>query len=80
PDTLWQADGRKLTPQTPVTLSWSNATGQTFTIRYAIDDNYLITATQGLRNAGSAAVSVKPFALVKRTEKTASIDTWTLHS
>lgn len=80
PDTLWQADGRKLTPQTPVTLSWSNPTGQTFTIRYAIDDNYLITVTQGLRNAGAAAISVKPFALVKRTEKTASIDTWTLHS
>ena len=80
PDTMWQADGAKLTPATPVTLRWSNATGQTFAIRYAIDENYMITVTQSVSNAGGAPVAVKPFALVNRTDRTASIDTWNVHS
>ncbi|MBY0391633.1 MAG: membrane protein insertase YidC [Novosphingobium sp.] len=80
PDTLWQADGAKLTPATPVTLKWSNATGQTFAIRYAIDENYMITVTQSVNNAGGTPVAVKPFALVNRTDRTASIDTWNVHS
>jgi len=80
PDTMWQADGAKLTPATPVTLKWSNATGQTFAIRYAIDENYMITVTQSVSNAGGAPVAVKPFALVNRTDRTASIDTWNVHS
>ena len=79
-NTLWQADGSKLTQQTPVTLKWTNPTGQTFTLRYAIDANYMLTVTQSVANAGQGPVAVKPFALVKRTEKTASLDTWQVHS
>ncbi|MEI6642716.1 MAG: membrane protein insertase YidC [Novosphingobium sp.] len=80
PDTLWQADGAKLTPAAPVTLRWTNPTGQTFAIRYAIDANYMITATQSVTNAGATPVSVKPFALVNRTSKTASLNTWNIHA
>ncbi len=79
-NTLWQADGRRLTPATPVTLRWTNPTGQTFAIRYAVDDNYMIKATQSVTNAGAAPVSVRPFALINRTDRTASADTWQIHS
>ena len=79
-NTMWTADGAKLTPQTPVTLRWTNPTGQTFAIRYAIDDDYMITTTQSVANTGAVPVVVKPFALVSRTDKTASVDTWQLHS
>ena len=78
--TVWTAQGGKLTPATPVTLSWTNSTGQTFTIRYAIDENYMITATQSVSNAGAVPAVVRPFALINRTDKTASLDTWQLHS
>ena len=80
PDTMWQADGAKLTPATPVTLKWTNPTGQTFAIRYAIDADYMLTLTQSVSNAGGAPVAVKPFALVNRTDRTASLDTWNVHS
>jgi YidC/Oxa1 family membrane protein insertase len=80
PDTMWQPDGVKLTPATPVTLRWNNPTGQTFAIRYAIDADYMITVTQSVNNAGGAPVAVKPFALVNRTDRTASIDTWNVHA
>ena len=79
-NTMWTADGAKLTPQTPVTLRWTNPTGQTFSIRYAIDTHYMITATQSVANTGATPVVVKPFALANRTDKTASLDTWQLHS
>jgi YidC/Oxa1 family membrane protein insertase len=79
-NTLWQADGRRLTPATPVTLTWTNATGQTYAIRYAIDANYMLTVTQSVTNAGPAPVSVRPFALINRTDRTASLDTWQVHS
>ena len=80
PDTLWQADGAKLTPATPVTLRWTSPTGQTYALRYAIDADYMITVTQSVSNAGTAPVQIKPFALVNRTDRTASIDTWNVHS
>ena len=81
PSTVWTAQaGAKLTPETPVTLSWSNATGQTFTIIYKIDRDYMITAETGVTNRGAAPVTVTPFALLNRTDKTASVSTWNLHS
>jgi len=80
-ETLWSAPkGAKLTPKTPLTLTWSNTTGQTFTISYSIDDDYLITARQTVANRGDAQVQVQPFGLINRTSKTASLDTWNVHS
>ena len=79
--TVWAAPaGAKLTPQTPVTLNWPNGAGQTFSITYAIDSDYLITARQTVANTGPAPVRVQPIAQINRTDKTASVSTWTLHS
>ena len=42
--TVWAAPaGAKLTPATPVTLTWNNGAGQTFAITYAIDADYLLS-------------------------------------
>lgn len=79
--TLWTAPaGARLTPQTPVTLTWTNPTGQTFAIRYAIDNDYMITATETVVNRGAAPVTVQPVAQLNRTNKTASLDSWNIHS
>lgn len=79
--TVWTAPaGAKLTPQTPVTLTWSNPTGQTFAIRYAIDADYMVTATETVVNRGAAPVTVQPVAQLNRTNKTASLDSWNIHS
>jgi len=71
-NTLWTASSRRLTQASPVTLSWTNPTGQTFAIRYAIDANYMLTVDQSVTNAGAAPVTVRPFALINRTDRTAS--------
>ena len=80
-DAVWTAPaGAKLTPQTPVTLTWASPAGQTFAITYAIDADYMITATQVVANRAAAPVSVQPYALVKRTSRTASLDSFNVHS
>ncbi|MBC2669109.1 membrane protein insertase YidC [Novosphingobium piscinae] len=79
--TVWTAPaGARLTPSTPVTLTWANGQGQTFAITFSIDADYLITAKQVVANAAPTPLRVQPFALINRTDKTASVDTWTLHS
>ena len=72
--------GGPLSPGKPVTLSWNNGEGQTFRIKFSIDDRYMITAEQSVANAGDSAVVVRPFAFINRTSKTASGDTWNVHS
>ncbi len=77
---VWQADGSKLTPTTPVTLTRTDAAGITYAITFAIDADYMITATQTASNASAAAAIIQPFALIKRTSTTATIDEFATHS
>lgn len=79
--TVWEApDNAKLTPSNPVRLTWDNGAGQLFSITFSIDENYMITAEQVVENRGSGAVAVQPFGLINRTDRTASLDTWNVHS
>ena len=79
--TLWTVPaGARLTAQTPVTLSWTNPTGQTFAIRYAIDADYMITVAQTVTNGGAAPISIKPIAQIDRTNANADISTFNVHS
>jgi len=77
---VWQADAIKLTPTTPVTLTRTDANGVTYAIRFAVDANYMITATQTVTNGGAGAAVVQPFALIKRTSTNATIDQYVSHS
>jgi len=64
--TLWTASAGPLTASQPVTLSWDNGAGLTFEIGLAIDDDYMLAVTQRVRNATDAAVSLRPWARVRR--------------
>ncbi len=79
PDTLWRASGDRLTPDSPVTLSWDNGRGQRFEIRLAVDENYLFTVEQRVVNRGDAPVAVHPFALVNRIGESHDPSSWTNH-
>ncbi len=77
---LWQADGERLTPATPVTLTRTDEAGITYAIRFAVDENFMITATQSVANGSAGAAVVQPFALIKRTSRNATIDQFVSHS
>ncbi|MBV9539618.1 MAG: membrane protein insertase YidC [Acidisphaera sp.] len=64
--TQWTASGDELTPGKPVTLSWDNGAGQTFQIAFAIDDHYMFTVQQSVRNTGGEPVQVFPWSRIRR--------------
>jgi YidC/Oxa1 family membrane protein insertase len=65
--TLWTASAGKLTPTTPVTLSWTNLEGQLFEIKLSIDEHYMISADQRFTNgAGLATANVAPRSIISR--------------
>lgn len=77
---MWDADGTRLTPQSPVTLSHTDARGITYQVRFAIDENYMITASRAVTNGSGAAAIIQPFALINRTSTTATADEFLVHS
>lgn len=78
-DTLWQANGTKLTPESPITLTWNNGQSQIFEIALSVDDNYMITARQKVSNTGGSAIGVRPYGFISRADKSTDPDTWTIH-
>ncbi len=76
---VWQADGERLTPDSPVTLT-REANGLTYTIALSIDANYMITAEQSVANSSEAAAIVQPFTFIKRSSTNASPDEFIVHA
>ena len=77
--TVWTPSGTKLTPETPVTLSWTNPEGNKFDIRLSIDKDYLLTAEQSFTNAGTASAKVAPFGIISRKGMSPDPDSWNIH-
>lgn len=64
---VWQAEETaQLTPETPVTLTFSSGDGLEVTRTISIDDRYMFTITDEVRNAGEATRAVRPFGVVRR--------------
>ncbi len=79
PDTVWHADQTELTPSQPVTLTWNNGEGLTFERTIAVDDNYMFTVTQRVRNTGREPVTLLPYGLISRTGTPPKSGTYLLH-
>ncbi|TVV72591.1 membrane protein insertase YidC [Sphingomonas solaris] len=78
-DTVWTASGTRLAPNSPVTLTWSNPTGQRFAIRLSVDPNYMFTVEQSVTNGGGGAISARPWSLVSRVGHSKDPTAWTNH-
>ena len=78
-DTLWTADSNVLTPQHPVTLSYTNPQGLRFQLQIAVDADYMFSIRQSVANSGAQAVTLRPYALISRTGLPHEVDTWTNH-
>ena len=65
--TEWTQEGSNdLTPSSPVVLKYNNGEGLTFTRTIAIDDRYLFSIKDDVSNAGTAPVTLYPYALISR--------------
>jgi YidC/Oxa1 family membrane protein insertase len=75
----WTTNSSELAPGSPVTLRWDNGEGLIFEQQISLDDNYMFTVVQRVRNNGADAVSVAPYGLVSRTGKPEILDFYILH-
>ena len=58
PETLWSADGDRLTSAKPLMLSYDTGKGVVFKRSIAVDEQYLLTVNDSVENNGSEAVSL----------------------
>ncbi len=65
-DTIWTASSEVLTPDSPVTLSWSNDTGLTFQRTISVDQNYMFKISQTIINNSDVDVKAAPFGRIIR--------------
>jgi YidC/Oxa1 family membrane protein insertase len=68
-DTVWQTTDTKLTPQTPVTLTWDNGAGLIFHTKFELDENYLFTVSQSVENKSDLPVALRPHAMAVRQNR-----------
>jgi YidC/Oxa1 family membrane protein insertase len=66
PSAVWTADSDKLTPEKPLVLSYDNGAGLLFKRTISVDSEYMFAIADSVENKTSAAVSLKPFAVVAR--------------
>ena len=78
-NSVWTASAPVLAPGKPVTLSWTNPTGQRFEQIVSVDDGYLFTVRQRVVNGGSGAVGLRTYGLASRSSKSVDPSSWTNH-
>ena len=79
PDAIWTATGGELAETNPITLSWDNGAGVVFEIVLAVDDYYLFTAEQRIRNTTGSPVSAFPWSRIRRDYKPVTSGYYILH-
>jgi YidC/Oxa1 family membrane protein insertase len=78
--TQWTvASGDKLTQQTPVTLTFTNEKGVTFTRTISVDDHYMLTVADKIDNKTATPVTLTPYGRVIRNNKPATPAVWVIH-
>ena len=74
-----QSSGAVLSPGKPVTLTWDNGQGLTFTRVIAIDSQYMFTIADTVANASGKPVTLYPYGSVDRQGVPPVVSNWVLH-
>ncbi len=79
-NSVWQlVEGAVLTPTTPVTLRHVTAQGLILTQRISVDDDYMFTIVQSVRNGARRSVTLYPFGQISRVGRPETTDLFILH-
>jgi YidC/Oxa1 family membrane protein insertase len=80
PDTQWRvAEGDVLGPNSPVTLTYTNEAGLTFTRIVEVDENYLFTFSDTVENASGQPVTLRNYGRTTRIGKPETTGIYILH-
>ena len=65
--TIWTlTQGDTLAPGKPVTLTWKNTKGVTFTRTISVDENFMFEVTDTIANSGTAEARLAPYGIIAR--------------
>ena len=78
-ESLWSADRDVLGPSSPVTLTWENGQGLTFTRQISINDDYLFTLEDSVTSTLASDIKLYPYGLVRRHGTPATTGMYILH-
>jgi YidC/Oxa1 family membrane protein insertase len=79
-ETVWtQTGGSTLAPNKPVTLSWDNGQGLTFTRVISIDDGFMISVEDSVANTSGAPVKLYPYGAIVRGGVPFFHEIWVVH-
>jgi YidC/Oxa1 family membrane protein insertase len=62
----WKAEGNKLTPTQPLTLTYDNGKGLHFKRVISVDNDYLFTISESVENKTGAPVTLTPYGSISR--------------
>jgi len=71
--------GTKLTPTTPITLSWNNGKGLIFRNTYSVDDQFMFSVAQSVTNNTDVPLKASPYGIIARQGNPKVIGYYILH-
>ena len=77
--TLWKSSKQILSPDTNVTLSWDNGEGVIFYQDISIDDTFMFTVNQRVKNNSKNLITLYPYGLIRRTGEPETTRFFVLH-
>jgi YidC/Oxa1 family membrane protein insertase len=79
-ETVWiQQGSQSLGVGRPVTLAWQNGQGLEFRRTISVDDKYLFSIRDEVKNDGETAVALAPYALISRHSPPPTLGYYLLH-
>lgn len=78
-DTVWKADANVMMVGKPLRLTWDNGQGLSFERIITVDENYLFTVTDRVKNAGDQVATLYPYGLIARHGQPKVEGTYVLH-
>ena len=78
-NTLWKANHPSLSPSRPLTLSWENSDKVRFIQIIEIDENFMLTVTQKVKNNSTIPISFHPYGRIVRTDTPTTLGFFILH-
>jgi len=68
-NTVWTKTADAVSAGHPATLSWDNGAGLTFLITLSVDDDYMFTVSQAVKNDTAQPVNLFPWSRIRRDYK-----------
>ncbi|HEX8374529.1 MAG TPA: membrane protein insertase YidC, partial [Geminicoccaceae bacterium] len=77
--TVWRAEGERVTADTPVTLRWDNGQGLAFAQAVGLDRDFMFSVRRTVSNTGTAPATLYPYGLLSRTGTPPTMGYYILH-